>query len=43
VSFFQRILFVDVWFTISKDVEVYSIAIHWFLKASGVFLLEDLD
>ena len=32
----------DVWVTISEDVEVYSIVIHWFLKASGFLLLEVL-
>ena len=34
---FPQILLFDVWLTISKDVEVYSIVIHWFLKASGFF------
>jgi hypothetical protein len=40
VSFFPQILLFDVLLTISKDVEVYSIVIHWFLKASGFFSLE---
>jgi hypothetical protein len=40
VRFFPQILLFDVWRTISKDDEVYSIVIHWFLKASGFFLLE---
>jgi hypothetical protein len=42
VSFFPRILLFDVWVTISKDVEVYSIVVHWFFKASGFLLLEVL-
>jgi hypothetical protein len=40
VSFFSQILLFDVWRTISKDIEVYSIVIYWFLKASGDFSLE---
>jgi hypothetical protein len=38
VGFFPQILFFDVWRTISKDVEVFSIVIHWFLKATGFFV-----
>ena len=42
MSFFPRILLFDVWLKISKDVEVYSIVIHCFLKASGFLLLDVL-
>jgi hypothetical protein len=40
MSFFPQILLFDVWRTNSKDIEVYSIVIHWLLKASGFFSLE---
>jgi hypothetical protein len=39
VSFFPQILLFDILRTISKDVEVYSIVIHLFLKASGFFVV----
>jgi hypothetical protein len=41
--FRANVLLFDVWVTIYKDDEVYSILIHWFLKASGFLLLEVLD